>query len=651
MDIIEQDEETMSLEDFLEKCKNDSLMISHSSKLLLSMIEEKGKREVVENGEILERYKIFDNPSEDGEHAVIGHTKQLNKLVKKIRSIALPYTNDYQMMTIMGPTGAGKSEIRRCIISELQNFVEEKGVWTIQVKVDGKWVTSPLRINPVTVVNTEERESIINESNATMSGLDSRIIHSVDPVTRKYLEDIDNIEEEVRVIKRDFSLGDGIGMVQSEDEAPSMQKMSGKWVKERIDDGDRDPEGFSFEGFLSQGSNGISFIEDGMHHLKLISDIIDFVDDGEIKISMDTWIDIDTVLFIIGRETLVESLEDNFDDFESIERRLVRFDIEYLSDYKLEEKLHWKMLKKETNKFSGQKMNLKTYIGDEMFEKEVAPHGLEIVSMFNITTRLDSPNIDDLINISEGSLKKEKLDSGVSPTFSRDIIASMISQGQNSEVIMPERLLKKLKEETKNNYSQEYKACKNHLYKIQEKEFLEAVMDGNMVTEENFLDYLEHVFKASIIGKGGEENSHEIMKEYEIHHLGFFDEDDYGDEPDEISDELKKFRRDTLADPLSKSIKGRDFDRNQVKPRKINFYEEVVGGPTWKDFKRVHTGLDIEEFQKEKPLGEKNKELKEKTVSFLIDEYRYSEDSAKKLVKKIIGDNKDRWENARAVQY
>ncbi|MEF8841675.1 MAG: kinase anchor protein, partial [Haloarculaceae archaeon] len=68
-------EAPMGLGEYVDAVFENPRIASHASKYLLEAIEAAGTRRVVEEGEEKERYRFFDDPHNDGEHAILGNTE------------------------------------------------------------------------------------------------------------------------------------------------------------------------------------------------------------------------------------------------------------------------------------------------------------------------------------------------------------------------------------------------------------------------------------------------------------------------------------------------------------------------------------------------------------------------------------------------
>ena len=113
-------EPPMSLEEYVETIFETPSTAAHASKYLLSAIEAAGTRTVVEEGERKQRYRFFDDPHNDGEHAILGNTEVLNDFVDDLRSIAARRGKEEKILWLDGPTATGKSELKRCLVNGLR---------------------------------------------------------------------------------------------------------------------------------------------------------------------------------------------------------------------------------------------------------------------------------------------------------------------------------------------------------------------------------------------------------------------------------------------------------------------------------------------------------------------------------------------------
>ncbi|MFY4815390.1 kinase anchor protein, partial [Haloarcula sp. AONF1] len=109
----------MSLAAYVDRVLENPTAAASGAGYVLAAVESFGTREVRERGETLDRYRFFDDPANDGEHAVLGNTRALNEFVDDLRAAATARGNDETSVWIGGPTATGKSEVKLCLVLSL----------------------------------------------------------------------------------------------------------------------------------------------------------------------------------------------------------------------------------------------------------------------------------------------------------------------------------------------------------------------------------------------------------------------------------------------------------------------------------------------------------------------------------------------------
>src|SRR6056297_3857597 len=132
-------EEPMALGDYVDTVLETPEIAAHASKYLLAAIEAAGTRTVIEEGDEKERYRFFDDPHNDGEHAILGNTEVLNAFVDDLRTIAAERGKNEKIIWFDGPTATGKSELKRCLINGLREYSKtpEGRRYTVEWNVEG----------------------------------------------------------------------------------------------------------------------------------------------------------------------------------------------------------------------------------------------------------------------------------------------------------------------------------------------------------------------------------------------------------------------------------------------------------------------------------------------------------------------------------
>jgi predicted Ser/Thr protein kinase len=444
-------EAPMSLGEYVDLVLERPAIAAHASKYLLSAIEAAGTRTVIEEGEEKERYRFFDDPHNDGEHAILGNTDTLNSFVDDLRSIAASRGKDEKIIWLDGPTATGKSELKRCLINGLREYskTDEGRRYTVEWNVAGAgegsggltygdepvsdeddWYESPVQSHPLTVFPDEVRADLlarINEGNDDHIGI--RVEGALDPFCR---EAYDFLEEQyrrqgvedlfsavtdpahLRVKNFVVDIGHGIGVLHSEDDGSPKERLVGSWMagmlRELDSRGRKNPQAFSYDGVLSQGNGLLTIVEDAAQHADLLQKLLNVPDEGRVKLDKGIGMDIDTQMIIISNPDLEARLNQHADregqdPLKALKRRLDKHEFIYLTNLSLEAQLLRRELTNETAVWTAQSWDeLESWIREPLHirvrdsdaavnEKELAPHAIEAAALYAVVTRLDDADV------------------------------------------------------------------------------------------------------------------------------------------------------------------------------------------------------------------------------------------------------------------
>ncbi len=602
----------MSLEEFLEKVLNNPELVCSASEYLLRAIEHFGTRIVTESGEELERWRFFDDPANDGEHAVLGNTDLLNRFVEELRGMARGSAGEEKMFWFEGPTATGKSELKRCLTNGLNAFSKtEDGrrftvQWNLSPSTDSSlpnedgpssddrqpWHESPVQMNPLSLFPKEIRREILYGEDAEANDwippdIDPFSAEIYDRLMKHYGGDFRKIigNDHLRVVQYHLEVGRGIGVLQSEDIGDPRNKLVGEWmpgmVKELDSRGYRNPQALSYDGVLSQGNAGLTVIEDAAHHFDTILKMLSVPEDDEVKIDRRTILPIDTVPVIISnpdmRGELMKTTERAEDSHRAIRRRLDLYEIPYLVTPSLEAELLHRLLQ-----------GYETVWGDDdgrtieamyLGETEVAPHGLEAAAYYNVVSRLEKPTDLDINRVSlarlfdgesvgakeftaddfDGDYRREDSQEGIPCTFTRDVIADAAASSEG--VVMPGELIDAMHDRIRESpvfsadkwseYERVADEIAEYILEQQENDVLDAILRDHTVSKEEVEEYIENVFCW-----GTDEDTVEPdplkMQVFEKKHLGLFSDSHYGlDTPMDVSGSVEDFRREKVISSVS----------------------------------------------------------------------------------------------------
>ena len=436
-------EEPMSLEAYVERVLSNPSIASHAPKYLLEAIESMGTRTVIEEGEERERYRFFDDPANDGEHAILGNTAVLNGFVDDLRTIAADRGKREKIIWFDGPTATGKSELKRCLINGLREYsktdagrrytvewnvasaTEDRGLsYGDEVDREDDWYESPVQSHPLSVFPEGVRSTILADLSEE-GRVPIRVDAGLDPFCR---EAYDVLEERyrrnggtnlfssitdprhLRVKNYVVDVGRGIGVLHSEDDGSPKERLVGSWMpgmlRELDSRGRKNPQAFSYDGVLSQGNGLLTIVEDASQHADLLRKLLNVPDEGRVKLDKGIGMDIDTQLLIISNPDLDVELDqyadrNGRDPLKALKRRLDKHEFGYLTNLSLEAELIRRELTSETAVWEaegyadlearvreGLPLSMRDGQGG-VVERELAPHTVEAAALYSVVTRLD----------------------------------------------------------------------------------------------------------------------------------------------------------------------------------------------------------------------------------------------------------------------
>jgi len=440
----------MSLNEYVDAAFESPSIAAHASRYLLAAIESMDTRTVIEEGEQRERYRFFDDPHNDGEHAVLGNTAVLNAFVDDLRTIAANRGKGEKIIWFDGPTATGKSELKRCLVNGLREYSKtpEGRRYTLEwnitgadnsgtglsygenVSDDDQWYESPVQVHPLTIFPKSVREDLLEQLNELdVDGPPIIIEGEMDPFSREaydYLESqyrqagnrklFSSITDKAHLRVKNYvvDVGRGIGILHSEDDGTPKERLVGSWMpgmlRELDSRGRKNPQAFSYDGVLSQGNGLLTIVEDASQHADLLRKLLNVPDEGRVKLDKGIGMDIDTQLIMISNPDLDAELDqyadrNGRDPLKALKRRLDRHEFRYLTNRRLEAELIRRELTAEKSVWadlddeeieSRVQAPLSVAIRDgrgETRDRELAPFAVGAAAMYSVISRLDGEEL------------------------------------------------------------------------------------------------------------------------------------------------------------------------------------------------------------------------------------------------------------------
>ncbi|EMA70969.1 serine protein kinase PrkA [Halorubrum distributum] len=375
----------MSLAAYVDRVLENPTAAASGAGYVLAAVESFGTREVRERGETLDRYRFFDDPANDGEHAVLGNTRALNGFVDDLRAAATGRGGDETIVWVDGPTATGKSEFKRCLVNGLRAFSKTDAGrrYTVEWNVAGadgvgggagaaslsygdggdagEWYRSPVQSHPLSVFPEAVRESIADAAADDAYPIAADV--ELDPFSREAYDRLESAYRErgrrdlfsaitdrdhLRVTSYVVDVGRGIGVLHAEDDGTAKERLVGSWMggmlRELDSRGRKNPQAFSYDGVLSQGNGVATVVEDASQHADLLRRLLNVPDERRVKLDKGIGMDLDTQLIVISNPDLDAELDrhaerGDADPLKALKRRLSKHEFRYLTNRRLEARL------------------------------------------------------------------------------------------------------------------------------------------------------------------------------------------------------------------------------------------------------------------------------------------------------------------------
>lgn len=698
--------EKYSLDEFLEHARENPESVVDSVQYLVNAIEYFGTREIVERGEEKERYRFFDDPTNGGEHAVLGNTDELNSFVQSLKRKTREEGDNDKIIWFTGPTATGKSELKRCILNGIDAYArsDEGRRYTLEWSLDSlsdssltyndqyeeekDWYKSPVNVNPLSVLPEGTREDFVSSINTEFS-IDVEC--NLDPFSREaynYLDgkydDFEDVvsSEHLRVVSYIPEMGDGVGILQSEDTGNVKQKMVGSWMKDAMNEfasrGRKNAQAFTYDGLLSQGNSSISLVEDSHHHIDLFQKLMNVCEENVVKLDNKIVMNIDTLIICLSNPDFERNLhqyegELSEDPLKSLRRRLEKYDFNYLTSLLLETQLIRKDISNQSQLWEGDVDSQFEKAAEplEVFDTHFSPHAIKAAAFYDVLSRLDTNSkVDETLleNVLKSNLsprdkilfydrgyhieQNRKIDldaedivsdsdgeNGIPVTYTTEKLTEL-AQSDDYDVVMPGDVIDNISNGLKDDplfaesetqsYTQLSSFARGYINDEMMKDVIEAMIDGNTPTEEDIREYVDSLFSWD----EGEEDEYDPyeLREFETSYLGINPDAYDGDaEPKKL---VTGFRVEKILNPINKHIWDSKDSFEDIPLQESDTLEILLENNTWGRVEQLYDNIDIQQWR-DPPSGSNTESLKQTTIDNMI-EMGYTRQSAEKATIQVF---------------
>ena len=353
-----------SLEDYLKVLETDPHIPRLAHKRLYDAIASEGITRLAKSdercskifgGEELRTYDYFQNK-------FFGMERSLAKIMRFLRSASLRGEESRQVLLLLGPVGAGKS----ALMERIKNVLEDTDP---MFHIEG----CPIHEEPLHLIPRSLRDEFKEIYGVSIEG-------DLCPICRFNLkEKYNNDYMSVPVVQSSFSVRGrrGVGVVPPMDaNSQDVTILVGSEDISKLDlYSEDDPRVLSLNGAFNVGNRGIvEFVEVFKNEIEFLHTMITATQEKSVPSpGKGPMIYFDGVILAHCNESEWNKFKSESTN-EAILDRIVRVNIPYSLEYSEEQKIYQKLL--DMSDFDG----------------HIAPHTLEIASMFAVLTRLHLSN-------------------------------------------------------------------------------------------------------------------------------------------------------------------------------------------------------------------------------------------------------------------
>jgi serine protein kinase len=604
--------------DYLELVSENSEIVKSSHKRLYDAISAHGI-EIIEdsdprknklfNGNNIRVYPYFKSN-------FFGMERVIANIMRYLRSASLKGEESRQVLLLMGPVGAGKSDLTENIKRSLEGetFFHLKG--------------DPQRGEPLQLIPRNLRDKFSDELGIHIEG-------DISPIARfKLLDEYDGRYEDFPVVESSFSQRARRGIASVPPMDANSQDVGVLIGSEDISKLDKypedDPRVLSLNGAFNVGNRGIvELIEVFKNEIEFLHTVITATQEKRIPSpGKNDLIHFDGVILAHCNESEWNRFRSEHTN-EAILDRIVKIEVPYVLELNQEIKIYKKILSKSD------------------FDDHIAPHTLRIASMFSVMSRLRHTQKCDILTkmkiyngedvIEKGRVKKIDIKdlrdeahregmSGISTRFIMKAIDSALSDSEKSMITpnsVMESLIKQVKEQVINEEDKDLyleilqKVIREEYLSMLENEiakaFITAYEEQAQSLFDTYLDnaecYTNRTTVKDRITREERQPDIEFMKAIE-ECIGI------------VGTSTDGFRSDVTAYMFAMMRRGDKIDYKSYGPLKEAIESYLISSV--KDIARIVTRSKSRDDDQKKKYSE--------MIRTLIDDYGYNEDSAEEVL-------------------
>lgn len=367
----ETQEEEMTLQEYLELCKQDPSAYASAAERILTAI---GEPEIIDTSKDPRLSRIFSNKVIKRYAAFkyfFGMEEAIEQIVSYFKHAAQGLEENKQILYLLGPVGGGKSSLAE----KLKSLMESEPIYCIK--------GSPLFESPLGLFDPAEDATILEED----YGIPSRYIKTViSPWAVKRLHEFGGDLSKFKVIKTYPSILDQIAISKTEpgdDNNQDISALVGKVDIRQLEEfPQHDPDAYSFSGGLCRANQGLmEFVEMFKAPIKVLHPLLTATQEGNFNGTEGLGaIPFDGVVLAHSNESEWQTFKNNRNN-EAFLDRVYIVKVPYCVRTSEEVHIYEKLLQHSS-----------------LSEASCAPDTLEMLAQFIVLSRLKAPENSNLFS-------------------------------------------------------------------------------------------------------------------------------------------------------------------------------------------------------------------------------------------------------------
>jgi serine protein kinase len=368
-------EEELSIQEFLDICKDDKAAYANAAERLLLAI---GEPEVIDTSKDPRLSRIFSNRiiSQYKPFAEFyGMEEAIEQIVSYLKHAAQGLEERKQILYLLGPVGGGKSSLAE----KLKALMQLQPIYVLSA--DG--VRSPVNDHPFCLFDVNEDGELLRSE----YGIERRYLRSImSPWAAKRLQDFGGDISRFKVVKIRPSILHQLGVAKTEPGDENNQDISslvGKVDIRKLEHfAQDDPDAYSYSGALCRANQGLmEFVEMFKAPIKVLHPLLTATQEGNYNGTEGlSALPFDGMILAHSNESEWQTFRNNKNN-EAFLDRVYIVKVPYCLRVSEEVKIYEKLL-----------------ISSELTSAPCAPSTLEMLAQFSVLSRLKDPENSSLFS-------------------------------------------------------------------------------------------------------------------------------------------------------------------------------------------------------------------------------------------------------------